>query len=445
VNVGDSSEIVRQLLTVLKSETLKEEERISSDELDKLRLWLTDTGRIGERADGVVTVADLAEAFSIDAAEVLAQLRQIRSVKAFAPTVPQKKSQIGLLILAVGLMAVAGFIIKSTPRRGPMTESEVDEALHEVISKPKKIVYPVQKLFKLGDGSPPEGYLLEVDGQYVIAKAEPPRDVKIVRSDQAEAQLAKSLEALLTQAEQIQNDTPAPPAEKLLAPGQAYPSQRPHPDEFLSPDGKPPLPLGRHEFIIRENESYNRPPIRISGRPSESTALQAWRQQIAAIAHEELARADGLQRTIGNNPVLTNADQVVGAPPGFGINLLGKREAKVLPMRAGAPIHLPLDKTMTAKRLELTLRAMLRQDFAPLVNPPSDEVLIRDQKLPMPAFSKVEVFGPNALNLTMEIPTERSSKYPTAADVAHGQEDAINEFVRRMEAMIDKLNAGGAG
>ena len=424
----------------LRNTPVTDDERLSSDEVDKLRLWLTETGRQDERLDGAITLSDVAEACGLAVSDVAAQLRQIRAEKAFAKAPARPKSQVPLLILAVAMIGVAGVIVKMRPR-GPLTEAEADQIISEAVNKPHRIHYPVDKTIDLGADTPPQGFELEVDGRYVLGSSRSSGNGKIMNADATLTQLVRSAEALVRAVQKIEQETPSPPSDyKILPPGgrptdpkigaQATANQNPGTDNS---------PLAENEYQIKQPRTWQGVLGRVSAPPNDSIALAAWRQKLTDQMRVLVQSTTQLQQSQYQSQATTLADVSPMPPPGFNFAYVGKGSTSMTGMMLKV---LPADKDATVRQVEKVVRYFLRGDHQPPQPLLPKSAKIEFEKKPIPPFSTVKVTGPNGYDLTFEIPTERSSKFPTAADVARGQDAAIAAFLKRVGDLIDRINSG---
>jgi len=426
-------------MKTVSNKPVTDDERLSSDELDVLRMRLAEAGHLGQRLDGALTVHDLAETSGLDPSEVLAHLRQIRAERAFDTTTAKPKSQVGLLVLAAAMLGVAGMIYKLQPAR-PLTLEEAEARVKEIQAH-RKIHYPVDKSVDLGDANPPQGFTLELDGRYVIVSTIPRLSGPVLLAPQAEVQLARSIEALAAAAQKVEQETPVPDKSvKLLPPGERFGGPR-HPQGTpgYGYQGSDNRPLGGGEFELKEQRYGSGINGRITSPPTDAAALAAWKADIEARVKTAVqAKLDGQNQQVHyQDPSLS--DRYAMPPPGFQFRFKGKNDNNFQSTTVSA---LPIDKEATIERLLKMVRVSIRRDHEPPQDFQTPAYKAEQIKKPIPAFSTVETQGPNNIQIKFDIPTERSAKYPTASDVVRGQEQAIAEFKRKLETAIDALNAG---
>lgn len=398
-------------------------ERLAADDLLALRRWIVD--KDVAPADEAVTVADIAEATGLPAAEVQTQLDRIREARAMqaAPAAP-RLNQKTLLALAIVLFAGAGAVRLLTPR--PLTDDEFDARMQDIIEekrrhrKPKPITYPIESTIKNGVALP-KSFSISFLGRLTKTKYETTAGPLMWKEPEIAA-LTKAIQEAYAAAIQAEENAPEPKTPLPPPKNSWMAGQQPQPG-FLALN------------LFGDNSmSYAQLPMK--PRPGQSAAdfakdVQTQIERLARGVIESAARSQDSSL----DPEKMSPRNYVSPPPGFSISFHGR--GQVMSGGANNVLVLPIDTARLTKKLDFCLRNYIWQDAMPSNNMfPEQRAL--EAKRPIPDFAEFEINGP-AGNFKFKIPLTASEKYPTAADATRAADGIIKDAVRQAVEQVEKL------
>ncbi len=387
-----------------------ENQRLSSDDVTRVRFRVDGETR---SETPPVTIVDLAEALGVEPAVVREHLDRVRAETAFATPVSKSKSQRGMLLLALSLLATAGVVYRVSPH--PLTESDIDEKVAESrtrwADRAKHSARQLDNTLSLGAKGPPAGINIDVTGPRTHTRVLGSANPDFPTAEQASERLRVAILEVVKFAQQAEKEAPTVTNSELNDPRRG-----------LGQFGPNSLRISAGtSFLSLETTDVTNP----------ERIRQFSKEAIAAEVAQQARQNDGASRP------LTAVDQYESPPSGYTIDVKGRGAQSQL---SSTLVIVPVDAVSYAARIRRIVKRLLLKDmtgertgFAVYDD--------KDKRKPIPAFTHVKITGP--LSVTeFDVPTNHSDRYKTAADAARAATGIIEENLKRVDVELRELNKG---